>query len=101
MSGGVIRPKRSKALTIPLVAEARGLTAAVYEQNTGNKLFIPRGKSVLAIKNGSGIRPIFALAQQAVHKPWPNALPDKDVLADAFIEEMRQALLRALEGGGK
>lgn len=101
VTGGVIRPKRAKALTIPLVAEARGLRAVDYERNTGNELFIPRGKSVLAIKTGRTIRAIYALVRQAVHRPWPNALPPKDVLGDAFVEEFKQALLRHLEGGSK
>ncbi len=37
--GGVVKPKKAKALTIPLVPEAHGLLARSYEQKFGRKLF--------------------------------------------------------------
>lgn len=47
--GGTIVPKTKKALTIPVIPEAYGRTASVFEQGMGVKLF------VVVWKGGSGV----------------------------------------------
>lgn len=98
--GGTIIPKRAKALTIPLVAEARGLSALRYEETFGEDLFIPRGKSVLAVKSGRGFRSIFALVRSVTMQPWPGAVPPEEVIGSAFAEHFREALADYIERGG-
>jgi len=97
VSGGTITAKRVSFLTIPLVPEARGLRAATFAQNTGQKLFRPKGKKVLAVKDGKGIRSIYALVKSVTMGPWPGAVPPEDVLAGAFSEAWREALADHLE----
>lgn len=40
-----IRPVKKKALTIPVTAEARGLSARAFQAKTGNKLFVVKGEA--------------------------------------------------------
>ncbi len=84
--GAVITPKRSKALAIPVVAEAYGLRAATFD----NLVAIRTGKNksgntigVLA-KKGSGkngiLQVMYVLVKRAVIKADPKALPSDDEL---------------------
>ena len=86
VTGGTIVPKRVEHLTIPMVPEAVGRRAADYVSFTGNLLFTVRGKKALFEQTeGGGIRAVYALVKQAIHQPWPQALPDDDTLSEAFI----------------
>jgi hypothetical protein len=117
VSGGTITPKRAGALTIPLIPEARGLYASVYQQNTGHRLFTIRGKHALfertdqtvtgsrgrrgrpgasSIKK-SGIRPVYALVASVTQGPWPGALPPDEILTDAFREQFSDGLEEIIE----
>jgi len=52
--GGTILPGPGKrALTIPLIAAARGIMARSYERMTGRKLFTIRGRSCLFERTGT------------------------------------------------
>ena len=42
--GGEIRPVKKRALTIPVTAEARGLSARAFQAKTGKKLFMVKTK---------------------------------------------------------
>lgn len=44
--GGEILPRRKRALTIPVTAEARGVSARRFEQVTGEKLFLLKGENL-------------------------------------------------------
>ena len=44
--GGEILPRRKRALTIPVTAEARGVSAADFEQATGRRLFLLKGEDL-------------------------------------------------------
>lgn len=108
--GGVIKPTGGrKFLTIPLIAEARGLRAGSYEQQTGRKLFRLPGVKLLFERSDKGnqstvssskasvrrrdgsykkinlasrssIRPVYALASQAKIKKDDEALPPTDYI---------------------
>ena len=115
--GGTITPKRAKALTIPIVPEARGLYASVYQQNTGRRLFTIRGKNALferiasitmgarGRRNAPGatpirtnkIRAVYALVRSLTQPPWPGALPPDEALAAAFTTAWRQGLADAID----
>jgi len=91
ITGGTIVPRRAKYLTIPLVLEAKGRPVkdyvSVYQQNTGSKLFRPKGKSVLMEKTkGGGLRAVYALMKSVTMGPWPGASPDEDEIATAFAQ---------------
>ena len=82
VTGGTIRAKRKRFLTIPIVPEAHGMTAAAYARKY-SPLFMVKG--VLAEKTEDGIRPVFALKKSVTHKPWSNALPPEDSYIEAMI----------------
>ena len=87
VNGGTIRPKKAKALTIPMVSEAVGRRAADYQSSTGNILFKITGKNALFEKKEDGsVRPVYALVKQVTQKPWPKALPDRDLLEESFTK---------------
>lgn len=95
--GGTIRAVRAKFLTIPVVPEAHGLRARDYEARTGNNLFKPRGKNILAEKiGGSRIRAVYALKKSVTQKKVPGALPTSDSIAgpvsEALVDELGQIL---------
>jgi hypothetical protein len=118
VSGGVITPKRAKALTIPLVKEAAGIYARDYVRITGRKLFTIRGKSALFERIGgeitgergrgrggagatrirtTNIRAVYALVRSVTQRPWPNAIPDEETIADAFLDRYKDALFELIE----
>lgn len=43
--GGEIRPKRKRALTIPVTADARGISARTFEVQFGRRLFVVKGEA--------------------------------------------------------
>lgn len=69
--GGVITPKRAKALTIPVAPEARGKTA--FELNTPLRpLFRPKGTNFLARQEPDGsLKVLFILTKKSTQKPDP------------------------------
>lgn len=105
VKGGTIRPKKAKALTIPLTREAHGRRARDYESFTGRKLFtIPGGKalfeSVPESAGGSKLRAVYALRKFVTQDPWPGALPPIDDLGNEFAGAVGMALADILERGG-
>jgi hypothetical protein len=117
VTGGTITRKRASALTIPLIPEARGLHASVYQQNTGNKLFISksknalleriqqlttgsrgrRGQAVATTISSSPVRAVYALMKSVTMRPWPEAMPPDDRLADAFVEQFKLSIQDIIE----
>lgn len=117
VTGGTITPKRAKALTVPLVQEAKGMRASVYQQNTGHRLFTIKGKHALyerleTITSGargrrgragstsirkSGIRAVYALVKSVTMGPWPNAVPPEELIADAYTAQYRLGLEEIIE----
>lgn len=64
--GGTIRPKRARALTIPLTAQARRIPARMWPRG---KLFRLPGTNVLVSKWGKGVRPQFVLKRSVFIRP--------------------------------
>lgn len=96
--GGTITPKRAKFLTIPLIREAAGLYASVYQQNTGRRLFRPKGKDVLMERTEDGkARSVYALVKSVTQRPWPRAVPDKDLIASAFVNRWKAELAKLID----
>jgi hypothetical protein len=84
--GGTIIPKRNSHLTIPMIADAVGRRAADYVYYSGNILFKVLGKKALFEATPTGVRAVYALVKSVTQKPNPDALPDEDVLKEAFIK---------------
>jgi hypothetical protein len=96
--GGTITPKRGNWLTIPLIREAQGFYVSVYQQNTGRKLFRPKGKNVLMESLTTGeVRSVYALVKKVTQRPWPGALPPSDVLTSAFVKRWRKSIAEIIE----
>lgn len=127
LTGGTIKPKRGTFLTIPLIPEARGQRAAEYERSSGHKLF--RVGGVLMERTGEGdrsivaasqptmrtksgyrvfnlgaqtrVRPVYALAKQAVIPKDLRALPPKEALASALQDAANAWAEREMKRKGK
>jgi hypothetical protein len=114
--GGTIKPTGGrKFLTIPLVKEARAKRVALYEKQTGRKLFrlpgtgvlvertdkgadrflannstgVIRGRSgfrKIGIGGGSKLRAVYALKRSVTFKEDPRALPPRAVLIAALSD---------------
>ena len=90
ITGGTIRAKRKKFLTIPITPRAHGMTAKRYSQ-TISPLFRVKGVLAEATDDG-GINPVFALVKSVTHKPWPGALPPEDSYLTAFANGVLDSL---------
>jgi hypothetical protein len=85
VTGGVIRAKRKKFLTIPVDPKAHGKTAKDYSRRV-SPLF--RIKGVLAEEDPNvpnGFRAIYVLKKSVTHSPWKGALPPEQSYTDAFL----------------
>lgn len=103
VKGGTIKPLRKKALTIPLIPEAKGLFARSrnggisYETIYKTTLFRPKGKSVLMERLSDGsLRAVYALRASVFQKEWPGALPDDRVFVPSFVRSIETQLAQAL-----
>jgi hypothetical protein len=80
LEGGTIRPKKAKALTIPVHPEAYGRRARVLKRKKSLKLFVLRGQSgvaMLASKSRGELEIFYLLKKSVTHKPDPQAFPDR------------------------
>jgi hypothetical protein len=98
IEGGTIVPVSAGAITIPLVPEAKGVSAAEYAASQGVELFAVKG--VLATKGESPgeIVPIYALKQSVTQAPWPGAMPPDEEIRDVFAAAFQLQLGNVLEG---
>jgi hypothetical protein len=95
--GGTIKPgPGKKALTIPLIPEARGLFARSYEAATGHDLFIIKGKSNLYEKTTNGIRAVYALKKSVFIPQDHDALPATADIEAALAEETADWIKRQI-----
>ena len=84
-----IRPKRAKAITIPLSALAYGKRVADLRYSLGKPIFRPKGASILAYRSEDGkVEPLYALAGQVEQPKDASLLPSDETvhasIADAF-----------------
>jgi hypothetical protein len=96
VSGGTISPVRAQWLTIPLIPEAKGLTAAELKAEEGLPLF--RVGKALMTRVGKNLQAVYALSQSVTQAPWPGAMPPQEQIRAVFnasiIEQMRTILAR-------
>ena len=103
VQGGTIEAKRASFLTIPITPEAYGRTAAVFERETGMKLFAlgHGGQGVLAVKSADGqVIPQYVLKKSVNQKPDPDAMPDMKAMAADVLGHARNAAERQMLNNG-
>ena len=97
VTGGTIRATRKKFLTIPIVPEAHGLTAATYSRTIA-PLFAVKGVLAQADKNSqTGIKPVFVLKKAVTQKAWKGALPPEKSYLDAFANGALESIIAQME----
>lgn len=88
ISGGTIRPKRAKALTIPIHPAAYAVRASFLALVEGVKLFVMRSKSghaFLAGKKNKVLVRYYLLKYSVTQGPWPKTMPTDRQIKGAFI----------------
>lgn len=103
-TGGVIRAKRAKMLTLPVAPEAHGRRASVLEGELGIKLFLLRrdtGAPLLVghIAGEQGLKVYYALKQSVDQPPDPpeGILPPEADIKSAALGAAQSALKRQLK----
>ena len=72
-----IRPRRAKALTIPLSRISYNKRVADLERD-GHEIFRPKGKNILAERKGDdGMRPLYALVKSVTIPKDEGLMPTK------------------------
>jgi hypothetical protein len=89
-TGGTIVPVRARMLTIPLVPDAKGLSAAEFVAEEGTPLF--RVGNALMRRIGKKLEGIYALKDSVVQQPWPGALPEQDEIKQVFTDSVRKQI---------
>lgn len=98
--GGCVEAKSAGALTIPLVPEAHGRRASVYESVMGRRLFVvgqresgADGAFLCEGDGHGGVRAVYKLKRSQVFEPWPESFPDEEVLAEAAFRHFMGGLM--------
>ena len=91
ISGGTIRPKSGKYLTIPLVPEAHGVRARDYP---GKTFFA--GRAIMEKMPSGESRPVYALMTSITQKPTKGALAPEDVYLEPALDSIQEQLKDAL-----
>ena len=105
--GGTIVAKRVKNLSIPESPEAYDRTPAVFEQETGLKLFVlhvggtasnGRENILLAAARGQGIEVEYLLTPSVDQKADSTALPDEKEFTDSILAKALEVQERINNG---
>lgn len=107
--GGVIKPKKARALTIPVTAEARGVRAPQFERATGRRLFLLKGEqrrpdevgSLVYEDEAGRVHAAYVLRRQSKVQPLikrrgHNAMPDVWELRGMVLPRFADAIAMAL-----
>lgn len=99
MFGGVVRPKRGKALAIPLHEEFKGVLPSTFSRD--RFFFLPDqdGNNVGILAEALGdnrIRAAYLLRSSTTHQPDPNALPPMAALEAEALRAMSGFIQREL-----
>lgn len=96
VTGGTIRAKRKKFLTIPVDPRAHGLTAKNFARNIA-PLFIAKGMLMFVDEETADVKAAYALKKSITQSPWPGALPPEASYLDAFVNEALDSLINSFE----
>jgi hypothetical protein len=89
-TGGDIFPIRARMLTIPLIPDAKGLTAAEFVAEEGTPLF--RAGNALCRRIGKQLQAVYALKESVHQEPWPGAMPDDARLKQVFADSAKKQI---------
>lgn len=97
LRGGVIVPKRARALTIPMHPIAHGRSAAQVAAKVGGLFILRTGnRAFLAGKIGRALTIYYQLVKRVVQMPWPGTLPPARSMKWVFTHGVRLYLRRNL-----
>lgn len=96
VTGGTIRAKRKRFLTIPLVPEAHGLDAKTFSRTIA-PLFRAKGMLMFVDEQTADVKAAYALKKSVTQRPWPGALPPEVSYLDAFLNEALDSLIQSFE----
>ena len=96
--GATIKPRKRRALAIPVSRKASELA----KQNRGvrniPKLFRPKGTSVLALPKGKGFEIMFILRKQSVIPPRPFVAPTAQLYRPKMAGRWKGAIKATIRG---
>lgn len=101
MRGGVLKPKRAKALAIPLAPEFYGVLPSTFPRDRFFLIKDKKGKhlGILAQKNPDGsLRLCYVLKKSTTHKPDPQALPPISEMETEVVETIEDYLADLASG---
>lgn len=87
-TGGTIYPVAARMLTIPLIPDAKGLTAAEFVAEEGTPLF--RAGNALCRRIGKQLQAIYALKESVTQQPTEGAMPEDAVLKEVFADSAKR-----------
>jgi hypothetical protein len=96
VTGGTIRAKRKKFLTIPVDPRAHGLTAKTFSRTIA-PLFAAKGMLMFVDEQTADVKAAYALKKSITQRPWPGALPPEASYLDTFIDEALDSLIESFE----
>lgn len=97
VTGGTIKAKRKKFLTIPVIPEAHGVSAKDYARQY-KPLFAAKGFLMEATDDPEKPRAVYALKKSVTQNPWPGALPPEQGYINAFMEAAVEHIVKVMEG---
>ena len=96
VTGGTIRAKRKKFLTIAVDPRAHGLTAKTFSRTIA-PLFAAKGMLMFVDEQTADVKAAYALKKSITQRPWPGALPPEASYLDTFIDEALDSLIDSFE----
>lgn len=97
VTGGTIRAKRKKFLTIPVDPKAHGLDAKTFARTIA-PLFQAKGMLMYVDEQTADVKAAYALKKSITQRPWPGALPPESSYLDAFVNEALDSLIQSFDG---
>lgn len=91
VTGGTIRAKQKKFLTIPVDPKAHGLTAKAFS-STIAPLFFAKGMLMYVDEQTADVKAAYALKKSITQRPWPGALPPEASYLNAFLDAALDSL---------
>lgn len=96
VTGGTIRAKRKKFLTIPVDPRAHGLDAKTFSRTIA-PLFRAKGMLLYVDEQTADVKAAYALKREVTHRPWLGALPPEASYLDAFLDDALDSLIQSFE----
>lgn len=93
-----IAPRESKSLAIPIHAISYGVRAGELWERM--KLFIPKGKRIIAANIGGQLTPLYVLCRTVTQRQDRSLLPSDQQFQDAAVAGAKSWLGLALAKGG-